>query len=93
MRRLTSEPAGFIGLADRGVVAAGMKADLNVIDLDALALRLPTYVRDFPGGAGRFVQRADGLRLDRGERRGAHGGRRAHRRPAGTPARRHLGGW
>ncbi len=60
VRRLTSEPAAFIGLADRGVVAPGMKADLNVVDLDALWLRLPTFARDFPGGAGRFVQRADG---------------------------------
>ena len=60
IRRLTSEPAAFMGIADRGVVAPGMKADLNVLDLDALWLRLPTFARDFPGGAGRFVQRADG---------------------------------
>ena len=60
IRRLTSEPASFMGIADRGVLAPGMKADLNVIDPDGLWLRLPTYARDFPGGAGRFVQRADG---------------------------------
>jgi N-acyl-D-amino-acid deacylase len=60
IRRLTSEPASFMGIADRGVLAPGMKADLNVIDPDRLWLRLPTYARDFPGGAGRFVQRADG---------------------------------
>jgi N-acyl-D-amino-acid deacylase len=60
VRRLSSEPAAFMGVVDRGTVAPGLKADLNVIDPDGLFLRLPTYVRDFPGGAGRFVQRADG---------------------------------
>jgi N-acyl-D-aspartate/D-glutamate deacylase len=60
VRRLTSDTAGLFGLADRGVVRAGAHADLNVIDLDALALSLPAYVRDFPGGAGRYVQRASG---------------------------------
>jgi N-acyl-D-amino-acid deacylase len=60
IRRLSSEPASFMGIADRGLVAPGMKADLNVIDPDGLWLRLPTFARDFPGGAGRFVQRAEG---------------------------------
>ena len=93
VRRLTSEPAAFIGLADRGVVAPGMKADLNVVDLDALWLRLPDLRPGLPGW-GRTVRPAGRrLRLDRGERRGAHGGRRAHRHPARAPARRLLGGW
>ncbi len=60
VRRLTSEPAAFMGLAERGVVAEGRKADLNVVDPDGLFLPLPRYVHDFPGGAGRFVQRAEG---------------------------------
>jgi N-acyl-D-amino-acid deacylase len=60
VRRLTGEPAAFLGLADRGVVVEGAKADLNVFDLESLALPLPTFVHDFPGGAGRFVQRATG---------------------------------
>jgi N-acyl-D-amino-acid deacylase len=60
VRRLSSEPASFMGVTDRGVVAPGMKADLNVLDPGGLFLRLPAFVRDFPGGAGRFVQRADG---------------------------------
>jgi N-acyl-D-aspartate/D-glutamate deacylase len=60
VRRLTSDTAGFAGIADRGVVRPGAFADLNVIDLDALALELPRYVHDLPGGAGRFVQRASG---------------------------------
>jgi N-acyl-D-aspartate/D-glutamate deacylase len=84
IRRLTSEPAGFMGIADRGVVAPGMKADLNVIDPDGLWLRLPTFARDFPGGAGRFVQRADGyawtvvngeVLMEGGEHTGALSGR------------------
>jgi N-acyl-D-amino-acid deacylase len=60
VRRMTSDTARFVGLADRGVVEVGARADLNVIDWDALALELPEYVSDFPGGAGRFVQRARG---------------------------------
>ena len=51
VRRLTSDTASFIGYRDRGVVAEGAFADLNVIDLDGLALELPEIVRDFPGGA------------------------------------------
>jgi len=60
IRRLTSDTAGVFGIADRGVIRAGAFADLNVFDLDALHLPLPEYVHDFPGGAGRFVQRGDG---------------------------------
>ena len=62
VRRLTSDTAGLFGLTDRGVVREGAFADLNVIDLDALELELPDYVHDFPGGAGRYVQRARGYR-------------------------------
>jgi N-acyl-D-amino-acid deacylase len=62
VRRLTSDTAELFGIVDRGVLRAGAFADINVIDLDALALRLPEYVHDFPGGAGRYVQGADGYR-------------------------------
>ena len=62
VRRLTSDTAAFAGFADRGQLAPGFAADVNVIDLDRLGLPLPTYVHDFPGGAGRFVQRAEGYR-------------------------------
>lgn len=61
VRKLTSETADFVGYRDRGVVREGAFADLNVIDLDALALELPEIVHDFPGGAPRFVQRAVGV--------------------------------
>ena len=60
VRRMTSDTAGFAGLRDRGVLRPGARADVNVFDLDALRLPLPTFARDFPGGAGRFVQRAEG---------------------------------
>ena len=62
VRRLTSDTAGLFGLTDRGVLREGSFADVNVIDLDALALKLPEYVHDFPGGAGRYVQGATGYR-------------------------------
>jgi N-acyl-D-aspartate/D-glutamate deacylase len=61
VRRLTSDTASFAGFVDRGVIEPGAYADLNVIDLDALALPLPEIVFDFPGGAPRFVQRARGV--------------------------------
>jgi N-acyl-D-amino-acid deacylase len=60
IRRLTSDTAAVFGIADRGVVREGAFADLNVFDLDALSLPIPEYVHDFPGGAGRFVQRSRG---------------------------------
>jgi N-acyl-D-amino-acid deacylase len=60
IRRLTSDTASVFGVVDRGVISEGAYADLNVFDLDALHLPLPAYVHDFPGGAGRFVQRGNG---------------------------------
>ena len=60
VRRMTSAPARVVGLDDRGVIAPGKRADVNVIDLDNLAESLPTYVNDFPNGGGRLVQTATG---------------------------------
>ena len=60
VRRLTSDPAALYGLGDRGVVAPGYRADLNVLDADALGLLHPELVADLPGGAGRLVQRSTG---------------------------------
>jgi len=56
----TSETAGLVGLLDRGVVAPGYKADLNVIDFDNLTLHEPTVAYDLPAGGRRLVQRASG---------------------------------
>jgi N-acyl-D-aspartate/D-glutamate deacylase len=61
-RRLTSDTAEIFGIPDRGVLRPGACADVNVFDLDALALALPEFVRDFPAGAGRYVQRSSGYR-------------------------------
>jgi N-acyl-D-amino-acid deacylase len=57
---LTSDTADFVGLPDRGRVVPGTHADLNVLDWDRLALRMPEFVHDLPGGAGRWTQHAEG---------------------------------
>jgi N-acyl-D-aspartate/D-glutamate deacylase len=54
------DTARFIGLADRGTLEVGMRADLNLVDLARLALRRPVMQRDLPAGGRRLVQRADG---------------------------------
>ena len=79
IRRLTSDTAALFGIADRGVLRPGAFADVNVIDLDGLALELPELVHDFPTGAGRYVQRSRGLRGDDRERRGVRRPRHADR--------------
>ncbi len=60
VRKTTYDTARLYGLGDRGVVAPGYKADLNVLDFDALALQLPKMVHDLPAGARRLVQSATG---------------------------------
>jgi len=60
VRRLTSLPAGVLGLVERGTLTVGHHADINVFDLEALASEHPVYANDFPGGAGRFKIKARG---------------------------------
>jgi N-acyl-D-aspartate/D-glutamate deacylase len=60
--RQCRETAAAVGLADRGVLVPGYRADLNVIDLDGLRLRRPEVHHDLPGGGRRLLQRADGYR-------------------------------
>lgn len=60
VRELTSVPARIGGLLDRGRIAVGYKADLNVIDADALRLHKPVIVYDLPAGGRRLDQTADG---------------------------------
>jgi N-acyl-D-amino-acid deacylase len=60
VRELTSVPARVAGLADRGRIAVGYKADLNVIDHAALRLHKPTVRYDLPAGGRRLDQTADG---------------------------------
>lgn len=57
--RATAEAVGFL---DRGLLAPGYKADLNVIDLHALHLHKPVVHHDLPAGGRRLLQRADGYR-------------------------------
>jgi len=60
VHRLTGDPAAFYGLGDRGVLAPGLRADVNVIDLEQLGLHYPERVEDLPANAGRLIQRSDG---------------------------------
>ena len=60
VHKMTQDTAQVYGLTDRGVVAPGYKADLNLIDFDALRLHDPEMVWDLPAGGKRLVQRADG---------------------------------
>ena len=60
VQRLTQGPARLYGLDDRGVLAPGMRGDVNVIDFDNLGMERPEMVFDLPAGAGRMVQRSRG---------------------------------
>jgi N-acyl-D-aspartate/D-glutamate deacylase len=62
IRRMTAAPARILGLADRGRLAAGLRADVNVLDPERVAECQPEMVHDFPGGAPRFLQRARGYK-------------------------------
>ena len=57
---LTSKTAKAFGMYDRGEIAEGKIADINIIDFDALQLHRPEAVFDLPAGGRRLVQRADG---------------------------------
>jgi N-acyl-D-aspartate/D-glutamate deacylase len=60
VHRQTRQTAELYGLRDRGLVAPGMRADLNVIDFDGLSFGLPRMAFDLPAGGRRLVQRAKG---------------------------------
>ncbi|MBV9950840.1 MAG: amidohydrolase family protein, partial [Acidimicrobiia bacterium] len=60
VRRQTRQTAEHYGLLDRGLVAPGLRADLNVIDLDQLEVDPPRMAWDLPTGARRFVQGSRG---------------------------------
>jgi N-acyl-D-amino-acid deacylase len=84
VKRQTSETADFFGLSDRGRLAPGLRADVNLIDFDGLRLYQPELVNDLPSGGRRFVQRVDGYKatfvagtpiFEEGEHTGALPGR------------------
>jgi N-acyl-D-amino-acid deacylase len=80
----TSETADFFGFGDRGRLAPGLRADINLVDFDRLRLCQPEVVADLPAGGRRLVQRVDGYRatfvagaaiFENGEETGARPGR------------------
>jgi len=84
VKRQTSETADFFGLHDRGRLAPGVRADVNLIDFNRLRLHKPELVHDMPAKGRRFVQRVDGYEatlvagtpiFERGEHTGAMPGR------------------
>jgi N-acyl-D-aspartate/D-glutamate deacylase len=60
VRMQTRDTARTLGLNDRGLIAPGYRADLNVIDYGALALHAPSIAYDLPSGGRRLIQRASG---------------------------------
>ena len=84
VRMQTSETADFFGFRDRGRLAPGLRADVNLIDFDRLNLHQPEVVHDLPAGGRRLVQRVEGYRatlvagtptFENGEDTGARPGR------------------
>ncbi|GAB5413147.1 MAG: amidohydrolase family protein [Congregibacter sp.] len=62
VRRLTSDIADYCGMADRGRIKVGLKANINVIDYAQLRLFAPRMVQDLPAGGQRLLQDAQGYR-------------------------------
>jgi N-acyl-D-amino-acid deacylase len=62
VHQMTQRPASHFGWIDRGVVAPGLLADLNVIDLENLECSSPEIVTDLPAGGRRLLQAARGYR-------------------------------
>ena len=60
VQMLTADGADYLGLTDRGRIAVGQKADLNVINYEALSLGVPVMVKDLPAGGQRLLQPVTG---------------------------------
>ena len=60
IRRMTSDTADLFGIQNRGRLNQGSFADINIIDFEGMSLEYPEIVNDFPGGAGRFIQKSTG---------------------------------
>ena len=84
VHKMTKDTAELYGLDDRGVIAPGYRADINIIDYDALSLVDPEMVYDLPAGGKRLIQKAEGytaticageVTYENGEHTGAMPGR------------------
>lgn len=62
VQMLSADIADYIGLKDRGRLKVGLKADINVIDMNKLRLKAPHMVKDLPAGGQRLLQEAQGYR-------------------------------
>jgi N-acyl-D-aspartate/D-glutamate deacylase len=80
VKRQTSETANCFGLTDRGRLAPGLRADVNVIDFEGMRMQKPELIHDMPANGRRFVQRVTGYEttlvagqpiFERGEHTGA----------------------
>jgi N-acyl-D-aspartate/D-glutamate deacylase len=80
VKRQTSETADFFGLSDRGRLAPGSRADVNMIDFQRMRMQKPELIHDMPANGRRFVQRVEGYEatlvagmpiFERGEHTGA----------------------
>ena len=60
VKKMTTDTASLYGLHDRGRLAPGMKADVNVIDFERLRVLMPELVYDLPAHGRRLVQRSEG---------------------------------
>jgi N-acyl-D-aspartate/D-glutamate deacylase len=62
VKRQCADTAALVGLHDRGVLAPGKRADVNLVDVDALGVGTVEMIQDLPAGGRRLVQRATGYR-------------------------------
>ncbi|MDC3323012.1 amidohydrolase family protein [Gammaproteobacteria bacterium] len=62
IKRMTADPAAVVGLSDRGILKAGMKADINVFNPEEVNELQPLLVNDFPGDAPRYIQKSRGFK-------------------------------
>lgn len=92
---LTSAQARILGFSDRGTLAVGMRADINIIDVDKVIEGQPTLIRDFPDDTPRLSQKAKGylaticngnIIVENGELTGQRAGRVLRNQPNATAA-------
>ncbi|MGB0907734.1 MAG: N-acyl-D-amino-acid deacylase family protein [Maricaulaceae bacterium] len=60
VQMLTADGADYLGLTDRGRLAVGLRADINIIDYDGLSLGVPVMIQDLPAGGQRLIQPVKG---------------------------------